>query len=304
MTSVADHYQTLGVMPQAEQIVITAAYRALASRYHPDRWKGDKDEATRMMSKINVAYGVLGDAEKRKAYDASRGSTRSSFNAQTDEAEDAFEEAIHDYDERWETACSVYPDLNKLRSTLTQTSRTLAFNFVVRILETKQFEKRDALAEQMERMFLERHFGTNPKIIIYARTLIHMGARNAIKHLNKLVDVLGDEADADKIIQKVESVYLAGQMEKRAEAEKGTEAEKRAEAAKRAEKETERLRILTVSDPCGGAAFKYAAAMGYWVGSNRTFSIRRSPSSPILFSASSRDPLCYWIRDNIALAKE
>ena len=291
-------------MPQAEQIVITAAYRALASRYHPDRWKGDKDEATRMMSKINVAYGVLGDAEKRKAYDASRGSTRSSFNAQTDEAEDAFEEAIHDYDERWETACSVYPDLNKLRSTLTQTSRTLAFNFVVRILETKQFEKRDALAEQMERMFLERHFGTNPKIIIYARTLIHMGARNAIKHLNKLVDVLGDEADADKIIQKVESVYLAGQMEKRAEAEKGTEAEKRAEAAKRAEKETERLRILTVSDPCGGAAFKYAAAMGYWVGSNRTFSIRRSPSSPILFSASSRDPLCYWIRDNIALAKE
>ena len=304
MTSAADHYQTLGVMPEAEQIVITAAYRALASRYHPDRWKGDKDEATRMMSKINVAYGVLGDPEKRKAYDASRGHSRSAFSEQTDETEDAFEEAIHDYDERWETACSVYPDLNKLRSTLTQTSRTLAFNFVVRILETKQFEKRDALAEQMERMFLERHFGTNPKIIIYARTLIHMGARNAIKHLNKLVDVLGDEADADKIIQKVESVYLAGLMEKRAEAEKRTEAEKRAEAAKRAEKETERLRILTVSDPCGGAAFKYAAAMGYWVGSNRTFSIRRSPSSPILFSASSRDPLCYWIRDNIALAKE
>ncbi len=253
MTSAADHYQTLGVMPEAEQIVITAAYRALASRYHPDRWKGDKDEATRMMSKINVAYGVLGDPEKRKAYDASRGHSRSAFSEQTDETEDAFEEAIHDYDERWETACSVYPDLNKLRSTLAQTSRTLAFNFVVKILETKQFEKRDALAGQMERMFLERHFGTNPKILIYARKLIHIGARDAIKHLNKLVDVLGDEADADKIIQRVDSVYLAGQMKKR------TEAEKRAEAAKRAEKETERLRVLTVSDPCGGAALNVLA---------------------------------------------
>ena len=127
MTSVADHYQTLGVMPEAEQIVITAAYRALASRYHPDRWKGDKDEATRMMSKINVAYGVLGDAEKRKAYDASRAPARSAFSEQTDETEDAFEEAIHDYDERWETACSVYPDLKTLRDKLAKTSRALAF---------------------------------------------------------------------------------------------------------------------------------------------------------------------------------
>ena len=73
-------------MPEAEQVVITAAYRALASRYHPDRWKGDTNEATEMMSKINVAYGVLGDLEKRKAYDASRMSNRSAFSEQTEEA--------------------------------------------------------------------------------------------------------------------------------------------------------------------------------------------------------------------------
>ena len=207
MTSVADHYQTLGVMPEAEQIVITAAYRALASRYHPDRWKGDKDEATRMMSKINVAYGVLGDAEKRKAYDASRGPARSAFSEQTDETEDAFEEAIHDYDERWETACSVYPDLKTLRGNLAKTSRALAFSFVVAILETKQFDARDRLARLMENSFLERHFGSNPKIIAYARSLIRAGERDAIKHLNKLIDVLGDGADADKIIQAVNNAF-------------------------------------------------------------------------------------------------
>ena len=131
MTSSGDHYQTLGVMPGAEQIVITAAFRALASRYHPDRWKGDKDEATRMMSNINVAYSVLGDAEKRKAYDASRANNRSSFNTQTDDADDAFDEAVHDYDSKWDIACSVYPDLLNLRARLSKASSALAFNFVV-----------------------------------------------------------------------------------------------------------------------------------------------------------------------------
>jgi len=33
-----DHYQILGVIQDAEDIVIKAAYRALAQRYHPDKW--------------------------------------------------------------------------------------------------------------------------------------------------------------------------------------------------------------------------------------------------------------------------
>lgn len=33
-----DYYATLGVTPQAEDVVIKAAYRALAQRYHPDRF--------------------------------------------------------------------------------------------------------------------------------------------------------------------------------------------------------------------------------------------------------------------------
>ena len=67
-----DHYSTLGVLPDAEEIVITAAYRALAQRYHPDRWKGDKDEAHRRMSAINAAYHTVGDKTRRAEYDKSR----------------------------------------------------------------------------------------------------------------------------------------------------------------------------------------------------------------------------------------
>ena len=40
-----DYYAILGVTPQAEDVVIKAAYRALAQRYHPDRFVGSPEEA-------------------------------------------------------------------------------------------------------------------------------------------------------------------------------------------------------------------------------------------------------------------
>ena len=54
-----DYYRILGVLDDAEEIVIRAAYKALAQRYHPDKWTGSKDEANKRMSDINEAYGVL-----------------------------------------------------------------------------------------------------------------------------------------------------------------------------------------------------------------------------------------------------
>ena len=42
-------YQILGVLDTAEDIVIRAAYKALAQKYHPDKWSGDVGEATLKM---------------------------------------------------------------------------------------------------------------------------------------------------------------------------------------------------------------------------------------------------------------
>ena len=62
MSSFTDHYQVLGLSPQAEDVVIVAAYRALASRYHPDKFTGpDATIAHRRMAQINAAYAVLSD---------------------------------------------------------------------------------------------------------------------------------------------------------------------------------------------------------------------------------------------------
>ena len=63
-----DYYQTLGVSKQSSDEEIKKAYRKLAMKYHPDRNKGDK-EAEERFKKINEAYAVLSDKEKRKQYD-------------------------------------------------------------------------------------------------------------------------------------------------------------------------------------------------------------------------------------------
>ena len=62
-----DYYQTLGVDKAASQADIKKAYRKLVRQYHPDVSKHkDADAKTK---EINEAYDVLGDAEKRAAYD-------------------------------------------------------------------------------------------------------------------------------------------------------------------------------------------------------------------------------------------
>ena len=60
-----DHYSTLGVGKNATPDDIKKSYRKLASKHHPDKG-GD----TATFQKIQVAYDVLSDPEKRQQYDS------------------------------------------------------------------------------------------------------------------------------------------------------------------------------------------------------------------------------------------
>jgi len=63
-----DYYNVLGVGRNASTQELKKAYRQLARKYHPDVNPGDKS-AEETFKKINEAYEVLSDKEKRKKYD-------------------------------------------------------------------------------------------------------------------------------------------------------------------------------------------------------------------------------------------
>ena len=67
----SDYYKTLQVSREAEPEVIERAFKALSHKHHPDRRpKAERETATRRMQRLNEAYAVLRDPEKRRAYDA------------------------------------------------------------------------------------------------------------------------------------------------------------------------------------------------------------------------------------------
>ncbi|HWF06995.1 MAG TPA: DnaJ domain-containing protein [Bryobacteraceae bacterium] len=71
--SLADHYEVLGISPQADEEVIGRVGRTLAGRFHPDNPStGD----ARTFRRIKEAWDTLSDESKRAQYDALRERTK------------------------------------------------------------------------------------------------------------------------------------------------------------------------------------------------------------------------------------
>lgn len=64
------HYTTLNVLPDADPVVIEAAYKALMKKHHPDKHPAGPVAGERSAAELNRAWWVLRDPDRRTAYDA------------------------------------------------------------------------------------------------------------------------------------------------------------------------------------------------------------------------------------------
>jgi curved DNA-binding protein CbpA len=65
-----DPYSVLQVLPNADQEVVNAAFKALALKYHPDH--DATRRAANKMAELNRAYAILRDPSVRAAHDRAR----------------------------------------------------------------------------------------------------------------------------------------------------------------------------------------------------------------------------------------
>ena len=63
-----DPYSVLGLSRTAGEDEVKHAFRRLAKRFHPDTPEGASDKGRRFKD-LSIAYEILGDARKRRAYD-------------------------------------------------------------------------------------------------------------------------------------------------------------------------------------------------------------------------------------------
>ena len=76
-----NYYDILEVSKNASPEIIEKAYKTLVKKYHPDLQQDEnKNKYEEKIKKINEAYDILSDPEKRKKYDLNLKNTEISIN--------------------------------------------------------------------------------------------------------------------------------------------------------------------------------------------------------------------------------
>ncbi|HEX9181306.1 MAG TPA: DnaJ domain-containing protein, partial [Burkholderiales bacterium] len=223
MEESTDLYAILGVLPNAEDVVIRAAYRILSQRYHPDRYKGDPAEGAVRLKRIEEAYAVLSDPARRRQYDQEAGPDAGTDYGDKGRAENLLDAPGWRAD--WELACRFYPALRDTEAQFRAMSPALAFTFCASLLETKRFPEGEGIARQLEQAYLGKSFGDNPEIVTFAKRLIVAGNNEAVRTLKQALKVLGSSTPAAVIIDTLTRDFLQAPAEGAREPESEPEPE-------------------------------------------------------------------------------
>ncbi len=197
-----NYYKILGVLDDVEDIVIRAAYKALAQRYHPDKWKGDQQTADQRMSDINEAYSILSDEIKRSQYDHEFFKFNSRNDAQNT-TEDEFDDISNEEIEGWEIAIEFFPNIKNQFDELKKLSTILANTYRTSILENKNFNDADIIKDRFEIDYLTRFYGNIEENRKFAKRLLIKGHAKAAIKLNQIIRVMGDSVDINSLKRKI-----------------------------------------------------------------------------------------------------
>ena len=198
-----DYYAILGISTDAEPEVISAAYKALAKKYHPDVYKGSKKDSENRIREINEAYSNLSNKQKKDAYDKEflKNKPTGSFD---DFNNSDFDDNSNVFDNDWNILIEVFPQAEKRRENLSKLSQKLSFLFQAVLLEKQLGNKSEQVARNLRNDFLERYFGKNRSIQELAAKALMNNEIGIAKEINKKITLLGNDA-ANKILNSVSS---------------------------------------------------------------------------------------------------
>jgi len=201
-------YQILGVQPDAEDVVIKAAYRALSQRYHPDKWAGDPKVGSDRMIELNRAYAVLSDAVQRQRYDDELSSSgEESVLSEDMNVEEILREVLSEQDLAWEVATDYLPRLGDYLASLKKINSGLAFTNKAILVNTRQYDQAEGLYKRLRSAFLRRYFGTDETVLRNVEGYLAAGRKDILLEINKAVRVLGTSVSGDQIIKRIRSKF-------------------------------------------------------------------------------------------------
>lgn len=190
-----NHYDVLGVPRDCEQSLIETVYKSMVKIFHPDVFKGDKAFAQEKLKVINEAYGVLGNAERRKSYDADlKRSESSGATEEIYEDESPDHQPFDDmYTDEWKVVIGYFPDIDDMYKSLRRLNLSLSAAFQIVLISNKDYRGAQKLFKKLQQEFLRTKFGENFGIHSLVLQAIETGNKRFALELNRDLLILGEQ---------------------------------------------------------------------------------------------------------------
>jgi curved DNA-binding protein CbpA len=196
------YYDVLGVAADTPDVVIKAAFRALAKEYHPDGPSVEPGDTDRFIE-IQTAYAVLSKPQSRSEYDAElRETLQLPVHVQDDEP--APGNALSPM--QWQPASQSAAEIERLCARLGLYSESLAQSFHEAYLRGECGDEPARFAAEMEKSFFREYFGEDNDVQTLARLLLLGSRTGAALTLNQLV--AGGTSAPVKDVRSVLSLIL------------------------------------------------------------------------------------------------